>query len=256
MLESSAEAVLIADTSTMSQRGAAAARLAAGGVRRRSAGHARDHRRGRSPAVGSTRLRPPLLHVDEPELTGVRRLVKEGIDRTIAALVLLAALPAPAARAGARHPPDESRAGAVQAGPGRPAGPTLHDLEAADHAGRRRRTAGSSWRTSTRPAGCCSRSATTPGSPRRALAAPLVDRRAAPALERRPGRHVDRRAPPAAALRGGELLRPGPPSPAGQARADRSLAGQRAVDSCPGRRRCASTSTTSRTGRPRWMPPS
>ncbi|HVF04195.1 MAG TPA: sugar transferase [Frankiaceae bacterium] len=35
----------------------------------------------------------PLLHVDEPEFTGFRRLVKGGFDRTLAALILLAGSP-------------------------------------------------------------------------------------------------------------------------------------------------------------------
>ena len=35
----------------------------------------------------------PLLHVEEPELTGARRLFKEAFDRTLAVLILLAALP-------------------------------------------------------------------------------------------------------------------------------------------------------------------
>ena len=36
----------------------------------------------------------PLLHVEEPELTGARRLFKEAFDRTLSVLILLAALPA------------------------------------------------------------------------------------------------------------------------------------------------------------------
>jgi exopolysaccharide biosynthesis polyprenyl glycosylphosphotransferase len=35
----------------------------------------------------------PLVHVDEPELSGVRRLLKEALDRSMAALLLLVTLP-------------------------------------------------------------------------------------------------------------------------------------------------------------------
>jgi exopolysaccharide biosynthesis polyprenyl glycosylphosphotransferase len=93
VLETSAEVVLIADTVSISNEELRqlAWRLEGSGVALLVTPEITD--------VAGPRLsvRPvsglPLLHVDEPELTGVRRIVKEGLDRTVAAFLLVAILP-------------------------------------------------------------------------------------------------------------------------------------------------------------------
>ena len=93
VLESSAQAVLIADSASISptELRQLAWRLEGSGVALLVTPEITD--------VAGPRLsvRPvsglPLLHVDEPELTGVRRLVKEATDRLMAAILLLALAP-------------------------------------------------------------------------------------------------------------------------------------------------------------------
>ena len=93
IVASSAEAVLVADNGTMGQDELRllAWRLEGTGISLQVTPEVTD--------VAGPRLsvRPvaglPLVHVDEPELSGVRRLLKEGIDRTLAAAVLLLMLP-------------------------------------------------------------------------------------------------------------------------------------------------------------------
>ncbi|MDP1804591.1 MAG: sugar transferase, partial [Acidimicrobiales bacterium] len=93
IVASNAEAVLVADNATMDQEELRllAWRLEGTGISLQVTPEVTD--------VAGPRLsvRPvaglPLVHVDEPELSGVRRLLKEGMDRTLAALVLLVTLP-------------------------------------------------------------------------------------------------------------------------------------------------------------------
>ena len=102
-------------------------------------------------------------------------------------------------------------------------------------------------RERTRPTGRCSSSARTRGSPGSGRPAPLLDRRAAPALERPQGRDEPGRAAAAAGRRGrpvrGLAARPA----RGPARHHRP--GQVGAASCPSRTTSGSTCSTSRTGR-------
>jgi hypothetical protein len=68
----------------------------------------------------------PLLHVEEPELTGFRRVLKSGFDRTVAASALLLFAPMFIAILLAVR---LSSSGAVPPDPGRPGRPHLHDAE-------------------------------------------------------------------------------------------------------------------------------
>ena len=90
------------------------------------------------------RIRPvcglPLLHMERPELTGVRRLTKEVFDRPSAAP--RPALPAPVLLGIALAvQADQPRAGVLPAGAGRPRRPDVLDAEVPQH-GRRRRPHG------------------------------------------------------------------------------------------------------------------
>jgi exopolysaccharide biosynthesis polyprenyl glycosylphosphotransferase len=93
IVASSAEVVLVADNATMDQGELRllAWRLEGTGISLQVTPEVTD--------VAGPRLsvRPvaglPLVHVDEPEVSGVRRLLKEGMDRTLAAIALLATLP-------------------------------------------------------------------------------------------------------------------------------------------------------------------
>ena len=144
----------------------------------------------------------PLLHVEKPELTGARRVIKDVFDRSsaFAALLLLAPLMIGVAL---DDPVDltgpalfrQTRVGSQ----GKPftickfrsmyvdAEARLDELQAQNE----------------RATACCSRSRTTRGSrPIGRVPASLLDRRAAAADQRAEGRHVARRPAPAAARRG------------------------------------------------------
>ena len=97
-----------------------------------------------------TTIRPaaglPLLHLDHPELSGARRLIKSGFDRTAAAV--RPGHPAAAdGRHRAGHPAVRPRPGPVPAGPGRQGRQPVHRLQVPHH-GRR---CGAAARQSCRP---------------------------------------------------------------------------------------------------------
>ena len=87
-----------------------------------------------------TTIRPTagltLLHVDHPQLSGVRLLVKDLFDRCVAAVALILLAPLLAV-IGAAIRLSRRWAGAVHAGQGRPGRPGIQDLQVPHH-GRRR----------------------------------------------------------------------------------------------------------------------
>ena len=85
--------------------------------------------------------------------------------------------------------------------------------------------------------------------PGRSRPAQAVDRRAAPAVERRPGRHEPRRSSAGAAARDRGVGLAAHPAPAGQAGHHRHVAGAAAAATPRSTTTPASTSTTSTTGR-------
>ena len=115
-----------------------------------------------------TTIRPvagmPLLHVDHPELTGFRWVIKGVFDRVSAAAALIALAPLLAAhRAG-----DQARRRRPRDLPADPRGQgraPVHGLQVPHDGGGRGAAQGRArWRTTT-VMGCCSRCATTRGSP-------------------------------------------------------------------------------------------
>ena len=70
----------------------------------------------------------PLLHVEKPELTGARRVVKNVFDRIAALFAILLFSPLLVASR-ARDPVDLARAGTVPPDPGRVAGQAVHHLQ-------------------------------------------------------------------------------------------------------------------------------
>ena len=116
-----------------------------------------------------TTIRPvaglPLLHVDQPELTGVRRVIKGAFDKVSAAAALVVLAPLLAAIALAIRLGDGGPAIFRQTRVGKDGQP-VHGLQVPHDGGRRRAAQGRArWRTTTATA-CCSRCAATRGSPR------------------------------------------------------------------------------------------
>ena len=119
-----------------------------------------------------TTIRPvaglPLLHVDHPEFTGGKQVIKAAFDRAGRAD---GADPAGAAvRARSRWPSGWTTAGPAffrQTRVGKD-GQHVHGVQVPHHGGRRRAAQGRAGGAATRPTACCSRCARTRGSPGRA----------------------------------------------------------------------------------------
>ena len=86
-----------------------------------------------------TTIRPvaglPLLHVDHPEFTGLRRLIKAAFDRAMALTALLLLAPLFILISG-DHPADRRRPRVLPADQGRPGRPGVHGVQVPHH-GRR-----------------------------------------------------------------------------------------------------------------------
>ena len=106
----------------------------------------------------------PLLHVEEPEFAGIRRLIKAVADRAVAAIVLVADGPGLPPHRG-RRAAHQSGSGDLPADPDRQGRPRVHHAEVPVHVPRRRGPPRpSSTRSTSGPRACCSRSGTTRGS--------------------------------------------------------------------------------------------
>ena len=106
----------------------------------------------------------PLIHVEAPEFRGGRKLVKDFVDRALALFGLIVRV------AGDRGDRDRHQArrpgpGVLPADPRRHGRPRVRRVQVPHDGGQRRRDAGASCGPGTRPTACCSRCATTRGSP-------------------------------------------------------------------------------------------
>ena len=188
-----------------------------------------------------TTIRPTagltLLHVDHPQLSGPRQVVKDLFDRCAAALVLVALSPLMLAIAVAIRLSDQGPALFTQTRVGKGGQPfkiykfrtMVVDAEA--------RLAEIASRTS--PTVCSSRSAGTRVSP---LSAPgCASRRSTSCRSYQRAAWRDVAGGPAAgpAGRGGEVRGSRPPSARGEARADRNVAGERSLGTVLGGNRAA-----------------
>ena len=192
----------------------------------------------------------PLIQVREPEFRGLRRVVKSGFDRSFAAVPARPRGPClPADRAGrSAHQPGT---GVLPAASRRDAGPEFDLLKFRSmvvDADRGWTTSGRE-RGQRRPVQDAPRPARHPSRP---LPSPVLTRRAAPALQRPPRRHVRssaraRRSRRRSSTTGRTCTAGCWSSPASPA-CGRSAAGR----TSPGTSRSSSTSATSRTGRSHW----
>src|SRR5829696_7897188 len=182
------------------------------------------------------RIRPvcglPLMHMERPELTGIRRVAKELFDRSAALLGVVLLAPvllgiALAVKATSRGP----------SGTRRPRGADVLDAEIPQHGHGRPpddRRSGPRERRQRRP---LQEEGRSPRHARGQVPPALLAGRAASAVQRAPRRHVPRRPAPAPSPGGRPLrLRHAPPVP-GEAWSDRPVAGQRPLGSLVGRLR-------------------